>query len=117
MKPIVTKQFSLSNIRLFKTLHMHVCLSAYSNSCLYQFLLLLSSCADTEGVIGGPDPLENHRLLGSIEISCWIATREQSEHYNFLFSASSFRVGVIKIVIVINCNLITFSKVIACNCN
>ena len=26
-------------------------------------------------------------------------------------------VGVIKIVIVINCNLITFSKVIACNCN
>ena len=29
----------------------------------------------------------------------------------------SIRVGVIKIVIVINCNLITFSKVIACNCN
>ena len=27
------------------------------------------------------------------------------------------RVGVIKIVIVINCNVITFSKVIACNCN
>ena len=27
------------------------------------------------------------------------------------------RVGVIKILIVINCNLITFSKVIACNCN
>ena len=27
------------------------------------------------------------------------------------------RVGVIIIVIVINCNLITFSKVIACNCN
>ena len=27
------------------------------------------------------------------------------------------RVGVIKIVIVINCNLITFSQVIACNCN
>ena len=27
------------------------------------------------------------------------------------------RDGVIKIVIVINCNLITFSKVIACNCN
>ena len=27
------------------------------------------------------------------------------------------RVGVIKIVIVINCNLITFSKVIVCNCN
>ena len=27
------------------------------------------------------------------------------------------RVGVIKIVIVINCNLITFSSVIACNCN
>ena len=27
------------------------------------------------------------------------------------------RVGVIKNVIVINCNLITFSKVIACNCN
>ena len=27
------------------------------------------------------------------------------------------RVGVIKIVIVINYNLITFSKVIACNCN
>ena len=27
------------------------------------------------------------------------------------------RVGEIKIVIVINCNLITFSKVIACNCN
>ena len=26
------------------------------------------------------------------------------------------RVGVIKIVIVINCNLITSSKVIACNC-
>ena len=27
------------------------------------------------------------------------------------------RVGVIKIVIVINCNLITFSNVNACNCN
>ena len=27
------------------------------------------------------------------------------------------RVGMIKIVIVIHCNLITFSKVIACNCN
>ena len=27
------------------------------------------------------------------------------------------RVGVIKIVIVINCNLITFSKVIVYNCN
>ena len=27
------------------------------------------------------------------------------------------RVGVIKIVIVINCNIITFLKVIACNCN
>ena len=27
------------------------------------------------------------------------------------------RVGVIKIVIVINCNLITFSKVITYNCN
>ena len=33
------------------------------------------------------------------------------------FSLESTRVGVIKIVIVINCNLITFSKVIACNCN
>ena len=31
--------------------------------------------------------------------------------------ATMTRVGVIKIVIVINCNLITFSKVIACNCN
>ena len=27
------------------------------------------------------------------------------------------RVGVFKIVIVINCNLITFSKEIVCNCN
>ena len=27
------------------------------------------------------------------------------------------RVGVIKIVIIINCNIITFSKLIACNCN
>ena len=33
---------------------------------------------------------------------------------NFL---NLIRVGVIKIVVVINCNLITFSKVIACNCN
>ena len=32
-------------------------------------------------------------------------------------SAVFNRVGVIKIVIVINCNLITFSKVIACYCN
>ena len=30
---------------------------------------------------------------------------------------SLIRVGVIKIVIVINCILITFSKVIACSCN
>ena len=38
---------------------------------------------------------------------------------NFLNNIFSFktRVGVIKIVIVINCNLITYSKVIACNCN
>ena len=27
------------------------------------------------------------------------------------------RLGVIKKVIVINCNLITFSKIIVCNCN
>ena len=27
------------------------------------------------------------------------------------------RVGIIKIVIVINCNIITFPKAIACNCN
>ena len=33
------------------------------------------------------------------------------------FGRGHYRVGVIKIVIVINCNLITFSKVIACNCN
>ena len=32
-------------------------------------------------------------------------------------SETDIRVGVIKIVIVINCNLITFSKVIAFNCN
>ena len=32
-------------------------------------------------------------------------------------SDACLRVGVIKIVIVINCNFITFSKVIACNCN
>ena len=31
--------------------------------------------------------------------------------------SSDPRVGVIKIVIVINCNLITFLKVIVCNCN
>ena len=36
---------------------------------------------------------------------------------SLLYEALSIRVGVIKIVIVINCNLITFSKVIACNCN
>ena len=33
------------------------------------------------------------------------------------FNLLNTRVGVIKNVIVINCNLITFSKVIACNCN
>ena len=38
-------------------------------------------------------------------------------YYNKLSNAFKSRVGVIKIVIVINCNLITFSKVIACNCN
>ena len=39
---------------------------------------------------------------------------------NFITGDSTWRgsrVGVIKIVIVINCNLITFFKVIACNCN
>ena len=35
----------------------------------------------------------------------------------FIRTIDDTRVGVIKIVIVINCNLITFSKVIACNCN
>ena len=30
MKRVVTEQCSLSNICLFKTLHMHVCMSAYS---------------------------------------------------------------------------------------
>ena len=35
----------------------------------------------------------------------------------FLSLILKYRVGVIKFVIVINCNLITFSKVIACNCN
>ena len=39
-------------------------------------------------------------------------------YYIYFFHAATLcRVGVIKIVIVINCNLITFSKVIACNCN
>ena len=33
------------------------------------------------------------------------------------FSIMSTRVGVIKIVIVINCNLITFFKIIENNCN
>ena len=35
----------------------------------------------------------------------------------FVCLSVCLRVGVIKIVIVLNCNLITFSKVIACNCN
>ena len=46
---------------------------------------------------------------------------ELSETQNYAYLYAHFfpgtRVGVIKIVIVINCNLITFSKVIACNCN
>ena len=37
--------------------------------------------------------------------------------HGFGYNMVMCRVGVIKIVIVINCNLITFSKVIACNCN
>ena len=37
--------------------------------------------------------------------------------FDFANSADPDRVGVIKNVIVINCNLITFSKVIGCNCN
>ena len=36
---------------------------------------------------------------------------------NFVRHYLYARVGAIKIVIVINCNLITFSKVIVCNCN
>ena len=38
-------------------------------------------------------------------------------HHNRIFDKRAGRVGVIKIVIVINCNFITFSKVIAGNCN
>ena len=41
----------------------------------------------------------------------------QSAAVTLKIRSMSHRVGVIKIVIVINCNLITFSKVIACNCN
>ena len=37
--------------------------------------------------------------------------------YYLELSTVMIRVGVIKIVIVINCNLIIFSKVIACTCN
>ena len=37
--------------------------------------------------------------------------------FELINNLSVNRVGVIKIVIVINCNLITFYKVIACNCN
>ena len=37
--------------------------------------------------------------------------------HNVCLSNHVSKVGVIKIVILINCNLITFSKVIACNCN
>ena len=39
------------------------------------------------------------------------------DHILNVYWYSESRVGVIKIVIVINCNSITFSKVIACNCN
>ena len=41
----------------------------------------------------------------------------ESQPQNPEFRINPARVGVIKIVIVINYNLITFSKVIACNCN
>ena len=40
-----------------------------------------------------------------------------NQYFVHILSLVTDRVGVIKIVIVINCNLITFSKVIACNCN
>ena len=43
--------------------------------------------------------------------------RKNNGMYLQNYAYVSCRVGVIKIVIVINCNLITFSKVIACNCN
>ena len=39
------------------------------------------------------------------------------DKYMRLMTAYTSRVGVIKIVIVINCNLIIFSKVISYNCN
>ena len=45
-----------------------------------------------------------------------IIVLEKCEFYSTKTNIA-FRVGVIKIVIVINCNLITFSKEIACNCN
>ena len=38
-------------------------------------------------------------------------------HTDWSLTQVNVRVWVIKIVIVINCNLITFSKVIASNCN
>ena len=45
------------------------------------------------------------------------ATTMADCEYNYRLCQLASRVGVIKIVIVMNCNLITFSKVIACNCN
>ena len=42
---------------------------------------------------------------------------EAYQRLSFRYSDSTIRVGVIEIVIVINCNLITFFKIIENNCN
>ena len=64
-------------------------------------------------------------LKAENDVSTWVTLyvcpnmdeRCRYKKFQLCFILFVYRVGVIKIVIVINYNLTTFSKVISCNCN
>ena len=60
-----------------------------------------------------------YNLLEQVHMHNYLHKNELKLYNTSLITLSKFliRVGVIKIVIVINCNLITFFKIIENNCN
>ena len=65
--------------------------------------------------------LSKNQILKSIKGRNSVANLRKTKNYNTNLDLVTDNVytrhGVIKKVIVINCNLITFSKIIECNCN
>ena len=83
-------------------------------------LLALHAQTGESGVLAGGNCQPNAALLDMFDL--FQGTAQSHRMFSVQLTEIVVRVqllrhGVIKKVIVINCNLITFSKIIECNCN